>query len=117
MEYAILVYENEGDLAERETPGYLGAYTAYTAALQAAGVMRGGTALRPPATATRLRMRDDRREVHDGPFADTKEQLGGIFLIEAADLDEALRWASRCPAAARAGVEVRPVLPGAADGA
>lgn len=112
MEYAIIVYEDARDLAERTSPAYLGAYTAYTEALVAAGVMRGGAALQAPATATRLRVRDDRREVHDGPFADTKEQFGGFYVIEAADLDEALRWASRCPAAARAGVEVRPLMSG-----
>jgi hypothetical protein len=115
MEYAILVYESPDDIAARSDPArsaaYIGAYTAYSQALLAAGVMTGGAGLMPPATATTLRIGKDRRHVHDGPFADTKEQLGGMFVIEVPDLDTALTWAARCPAATRSGVEVRPVLP------
>ena len=115
MEYAILVYESPGDLAERDNPettaAYYGAYHAYSEALVKAGLMAGGSALRPPTTATTIRIREGRRLVQDGPLTETKEQLGGFFLINTADLDEALQWAARCPAAARAGVEVRPILP------
>lgn len=110
MQYAILVYENPEDIAERESPAYLGAYAAYSQALESAGIMAGGAALLPASTATTVRVKNEKRLVQDGPFADSKEQLGGFFLIEAPDLDSALAWASRCPAASRAGVEVRPVL-------
>jgi hypothetical protein len=110
MQYAILVYENPKDIAERESPAYLGAFAAYSQALESAGVMTGGAGLLPAATATTVRVKNEKRLVSDGPFADSKEQLGGFFLIEAPDLDSALAWASRCPAASRAGVEVRPVM-------
>jgi hypothetical protein len=115
MEFAVLVYENAADFAARndpqQAPAYMGAYFAYTQALQAAGVMSGGAGLLPPTTATTVRLRGEQRLVQDGPFADAKEQLGGFFLLDVPDLDTALVWAARCPAAARAGVEVRPLLP------
>ncbi len=115
MNFAILVYESETDFAERtdplRAPAYMGAYFAYSQALNAAGVAAGGAGLMPPATATTIKLSAGRRRVQDGPFAEAKEQLGGIFLINVPDLDAALQWAERCPAASRAGVEVRPVLP------
>ncbi len=83
---------------------------AYTRALIEAGVLVGGEALHPSATATTLRVRDGGRDVQDGPYADTKEQLGGFYVIEVPDLDTALEWAARNPAASRGAVEVRPVL-------
>jgi hypothetical protein len=72
--------------------------------------MVGGSGLQPPAVATTVRQRDGKRQVQDGPYAETKEQLGGYFEIEVADLDTALDWAARCPAAATGAVEVRPNL-------
>lgn len=87
------------------------AWAAYIAQLRAAGVMRGGEHLAPPATATTLRLAEGRRTVQDGPFLDSKEQLGGFILIEVPGMAEALEWAARCPAAAVGAVEVRPVLP------
>ena len=72
--------------------------------------MVGGSGLQPPSVATTVRQRDDKRQVQDGPYADTKEQLGGYYEIEVADLDTALDWAARCPAAATGAVEVRPNL-------
>jgi hypothetical protein len=86
------------------------AWGAYTQALIEAGVMRGGAALKPSQTATTLRIVDGQRELHDGPYADTKEQLGGFFLIDVPDLDAALAWAARNPAAASGAVEVRPLV-------
>lgn len=119
MQYAILVQESVSDFAERgnpETgPAYRAAYLAYTQELQAAGVLRGGAGLHSPETATTVRVRSGQRFVQDGPFAETKEQIGGLFLIECPDLDSAIQWASRCPAATRAGVEVRPTLPESSD--
>ncbi len=115
MKYAILVYESPAELAKREDPvhaaAYWGAYQAYAQALAEAGVARGGAGLQPPSTGTALRIRGSERQIKDGPFADTKEHLGGMFLIETADLDSALLWAARCPSAATGSVEVRPVLP------
>jgi hypothetical protein len=115
MQYAILVYETPAELSAREDPARVGpywaAYTAYSQALAGAGVAAGGAGLQPPAAATTVRLRGGQTHVQDGPYADTKEQLGGLFLIEAPDLDAALAWAARCPAAATGSVEVRPVLP------
>lgn len=115
MQYAILVYENAADFAARTDPeqvqSYMGAYFVYSESLKASGLMTGGAGLLPPATATTVRVKDGRHQVQDGPFADAKEQLGGFFLIDAPDLDTALSWAAKCPAASRAGVEVRPLLP------
>jgi hypothetical protein len=114
MQYAILVYETEANIAARtdpvESPAYMGAYAAYSQALEQAGVSVGGAALLPPSTATSVSVRNGKRLVQDGPYPDTKEQLGGIFLIDVPDLDTALDWAARCPAASLASVEVRPVL-------
>ena len=94
-----------------KAPAYWGAWTAYVQAIAAAGVMLSGNGLQPPHTGTSLRLRDGKRQVQDGPFADTKEQLGGYFIIEVKNLDEALTWAARCPAASYGTVELRPVMP------
>ncbi len=116
MEYCILICENEQDFAARtsETPetqaAYWGAYNAYIGSLREAGILSGGNALQGPHTGTSIRHRGDKRMVQDGPFADAKEQLGGFLLITVADLDTAMEWASRCPSASTAGVEVRPTL-------
>ncbi|HZG39542.1 MAG TPA: YciI family protein [Nodosilinea sp.] len=109
MQYAILVYETEHDIANREQQ--MPAYNAYSKALAEAGIMVGGAALRPSHTATTMQLKDGQRQVQDGPYADTKEQLGGFFLIDVPDLDAALDWAARCPAASNCAVEVRPLLP------
>ncbi len=76
-----------------------------------AGVYVGGDPLLPPETGTTVRVKDGKRQVQDGPFADTKEQLGGFTILELPSLDEALEWAARCPAASIGAVEVRPVAP------
>ncbi|HEY7434009.1 MAG TPA: YciI family protein [Methylomirabilota bacterium] len=114
MKYTILIYENEADFHsrtdERRKEAYWGAYRAYTQALQAAGVMVGGAGLQPPPVGTTLRQRDGKRQVQDGPYAETKEQLGGFYQIDVPDLDSALDWAARCPAASTGAVEVRPNL-------
>ena len=115
MKYAILVYETQEEFAERSDPErrdrYWAAYKEYTDLLSEAGVLRNGSAgLKEPITATTLRIRDGKHEVQDGPFADTREALGGLFVIECADLDTALQWGARCPSAERGSVEVRPLL-------
>ncbi|MBY0111848.1 MAG: YciI family protein [Phycisphaerales bacterium] len=115
MQYAVIVYETDRDLDQRSNPAtaqqYMAAYIAYSKALSDAGIARGGAGLLPPSTATTVRLRDGKRHVQDGPFADTKERLGGFFLIEVPDLDTALAWAAKCPSASSGSVEVRPLLP------
>jgi len=93
--------------AEQEK-GYA-AYMAYTEALKKAGAWIGSNRLRPVSTATTVRTLDGKPQVLDGPYADSKEQLGGYYLIEAADMDAALSWASRCPGAGHGTIEVRPI--------
>jgi hypothetical protein len=114
MTYTILIYETPTELGARadatRKDTYWGAYRAYTKALRDAGVMVGGAGLQPPAVATTVRQRDGKREVQDGPYAETKEQLGGYYVIEVPGLDQALEWAARCPAAATGAVEIRPNL-------
>ena len=115
MKYTILVYENEADFSartdDRRKAAYWGAYRAYTQALTEAGIFVGGAALQPGHLATTIRQHDGKRQVQDGPYAEAKEQLGGYCVIDVADLDQALDWAARCPAASSGAVEVRPNLP------
>jgi hypothetical protein len=114
MKYTILLYETKADFdARRDEPrnaAYWGAYSAYTKALQDAGVMIGGAGLQPSQVATTVRQHNGKRHVQDGPYAESKEQLGGYYVIDVPDLDKALEWAARCPAAATGAVEVRPHL-------
>lgn len=108
MKYAILVYETAEDFANREQQ--MPAYNAYSEALTKAGILAGGAALHPGHTATTVRLQNAQRQVQDGPYADTKEQLGGFFIVDVPGLDDALDWAARCPAASHCAVEVRPLL-------
>jgi hypothetical protein len=112
MQFALLIYESPAEFAARnsdESDAYLGAWRAYHKALVEAGVFVGGNPLQAPETGTTVRLKDGKRRVQDGPFADTKEQLGGFTILELPSLEEALDWAARCPAAAVGAVEVRPV--------
>jgi hypothetical protein len=115
MQYMIIFSETEAEFAQRTDPqlsgAYWGAWGAYIGALQASGIVLSGNGLQQPHTATTVRVRDGKRHVQDGPFADSKEQLAGYFIIEVPDLDTALDWAARAPSASYASVEVRPVLP------
>lgn len=115
MQFVTLFFEDDASFAARTDPErsgpYWGSWMAYVEAVRAAGVMVGGNGLQPPATATTVRLRDGKRMVQDGPYADTKEQLAGYFVLEVENLDVALDWASRAPCAADGAVEVRPVLP------
>lgn len=115
MQFTLLLHESPEALARRDDPengpGYWGAYAAYGQALAEAGVLVGGAALHGGDAATTVRYADGSRLVQDGPFADSKEQLGGYFVIEVPDLDAALDWAARSPAAEDGVVEVRPVVP------
>lgn len=112
MRYAMLVYETEAGVQGRGDPEYQAAYKAYIKAIYESGVAVGGSGLQDASTtATTFRLVGGERRIQDGPFADTKEQLAGFFLIDVPDLDKALEWAARCPSTARGGiVEIRPAL-------
>lgn len=114
MKYMLMLNETEADFAKRNHPEqageYWGAWTAFINAMGQAGIIVRGDGLQGPHTSTTIRVRDGKRQVEDGPFADSKEQLGGYFVIEVPDLDAALDWAAKSPSAAYASVEVRPVL-------
>jgi hypothetical protein len=112
MQYLLLIYGNEAAAKNANPPEVakmLAAYGAYTEAMQKAGVMLAGNRLQPSSAASTVRVVDGKSEVLDGPYADTKEQLGGYYVIETPDLDAALAWAARCPGASRGRVEVRPI--------
>jgi hypothetical protein len=110
--FALLIYESPKAFASRtndEMDAYTGAWRAYYKALVDAGVYVGGDPLEVPETGTTLRIKEGKRRVQDGPYADTKEQLGGFTVVELPSLDAALDWAARCPAASYGAVEVRPL--------
>lgn len=112
MQYLLMLYSQEAGWAKMtpdEQTQAMGAYMAYTEALAKADVLKGSNRLRPSLTATTVRIVDGKRQVQDGPFAESKEQLGGYYLIDVPDLDAALSWAARCPGASHGTVEVRPV--------
>jgi hypothetical protein len=115
MQYAILFYEENQVFAERNHPeksaNYWGAWGSYVKALEDSGIVRGGAGLQGPETATYVSLKNGKRHVQDGPYADTKEQLGGFFVIEVPHLDAALEWAAKSPATGRGRVEIRPLLP------
>ena len=112
MQYLLTLYADESGW-EKMTPEQqqqgVAAYGAYTEALKQAGVLAGSNRLRPSATATTLRTTNGKTEVLDGPFAESKEQLGGYYLIDVPDLDAAMMWAGRCPGVQHGIVEVRAI--------
>jgi len=113
MKYAFVFYEAPAAIAMRgsdEAADYFGAWGAYMQAMRDAGILVGGQALQPPTTATTVRFENGKPLVQDGPYADTKEQIGGYAAVELPSLEEALSWADRCPCANGGYVEVRPVM-------
>ena len=112
MQYLLTLYADESGWSkmtpEQQQQG-VAAYAAYTQALQAAGVLKGSNRLRPSATATTLRTTDGKTQVLDGPFIDSKEQLGGYYLIDVPNLDAALSWAGKCPGVGHGVVEIRAI--------
>ena len=113
MQYMLLIYGDEsswGNRSEEERGQMMQAYGDYTQELRDSGAMIAGDALEPTQTATTVRVQNDETLTTDGPFAETKEQLGGYYLIEASSLDEALEWAAKIPGARDGSVEVRPVM-------
>ncbi|HTO72086.1 MAG TPA: YciI family protein [Myxococcota bacterium] len=112
MQYLLMIYSDEKayaqrppDVIKRTTEAYL----AYADAIKKAGADAGSARLQPTHTATTVRVADGKTQVLNGPYADTKEQLGGYFLIDVPDLDAALSWAARCPGAQGGVIEVRPI--------
>ncbi len=111
--YLLAIYENEGLRAARpaeENQRIHEEYMTFTQAIRKSGNWLGGEALKPVATATTVRVREGKRLTTDGPFAETREQLGGYYVIQAKNLDEAIAIASRIPGASTGSVEIRPVL-------
>lgn len=112
MKYMLLIYRDEAAFArasKAEVEQSMGAYIAYTEALKKAGVLMGGERLQGIASATTVRIANGKTKVLNGPYAETREQLGGYYMIEAPDLDAALAWAARCPGASQGTIEVRPL--------
>ena len=113
MKYILMDYvEEEGwpKLTKAEQEHWLGAYIAYVEAMTKAGVLRDSTGLQPTSAATTVRVANGKTQVLDGPYADSKEQLGGFHIIEVDDLDAAISWAARCPTALHGVVEIRPIM-------
>ena len=112
MQYLLLIYSNEADEPRPGTPegdAHLSAYMKFSEEVRQKNLMLGGNALESVSTATTVRVRDGKTQTTDGPFAETKEQFGGYYLIDVDNLDEAIRWASEIPSATAGSVEVRPV--------
>ena len=111
MQYMLLIYDRDDrDLAPPDLQALVAEHMRLAADMREAGVMIGGDGLQPVDTATTVRLQGGERALHDGPFPDTREQLGGYYLIDVADLDAAVAWARRVPLHEGGGVEVRPVM-------
>ena len=113
MHYALLIYASEQEWAnqtEEQSQAVNQEYMAFTKDIIDRGLMKGGEALQPTATATTVRVRDGETLTTDGPFAETKDQLGGFYLVDCKDLDEAIAVAARIPDVRRGSIEIRPVM-------
>ena len=113
MKYMCLIYDNESafaQMSEAERGTVYGAYRVFTEEIQKAGQLVAGDELAPTHTATTVRVRNGKPQTTDGPFAETREQLGGYYVIQAKDLDEAVAIAARIPSARSGAIEVRPIL-------
>src|SRR5919108_3857563 len=109
----LLIYDEEQilqDMSEEERNAFMGDYFAYTNELKEAGAYVAADALQPVGTATTVRVRDGEQLLTDGPFAETKEQLGGYYIVDVDSIDEAIQWASKIPSAKTGSIEVRPVV-------
>jgi len=112
MQYMLLIYQKDADvkaLSEKEKGAFYQEYMTFTEGITKSGHHRAGAGLQPVATATTVRVRDRKTVTTDGPFAETKEQLAGYYLVEAKDMDDAIGIAARIPSARVGSVEVRPV--------
>jgi hypothetical protein len=113
MKYMLLIHGEEArmNMATPAGAGMSHEFAAYDEAMRKAGIVLAGERLRPTTTATSVRVKDGKTEVLDGPYAETKEQFGGYYMIDVPDLDQAIAWAARCPSAKNGTVEVRPIWP------
>jgi hypothetical protein len=112
MKYMLLIFGNESEaraISKPELAERIAAYRAYTDAMQQAGVLLASDRLQPVESATTVRVASGKTNVLNGPYAETREQLGGYYMIDVPDLDAALSWAARCPGAGHGAIEVRPV--------
>ncbi len=113
MKYMVLIYDSEAlwaGMTEQERGAMFAAYGAFQQEVEAAGVFAEGDPLQPTATATTVRVREGKALVTDGPFAETKEQLAGYYVLNCQNLDEALEWAAKIPSAKIGSIEVRPIM-------
>jgi hypothetical protein len=113
MKYLCLIYDDEKkmeQMSKAEGDAFFGEYMAFTEGIGKSGHLLGGEALQPVSTATTVRIRKGKVSTTDGPFAETKEQLGGYYLIEAKDLNDAIQVAAKIPSARTGSVEVRPIM-------
>ena len=114
MQYILMIHGNEAAMQsapKAQMEQMMAAYRAYAEALVSAGVMRGGERLQPSSAATVVRANGGKTQVLNGPYAEIKEQLGGYYIIDVADLDAAIAWAAKCPGASHGAIEVRPIWP------
>ena len=113
MQFMLLIYDDQQvwqGLSEEERNAVMGEYFAYTDQLREAGAFVAADALQPIGTATTVRVRDGEQLLTDGPFAETKEQLGGYYVVDVDTIDEAIQWAAKIPSARLGSIEVRPVM-------
>jgi hypothetical protein len=110
MKYMLMIYRDEALFAaDAKSGAHSAPYVAYAEALKKSGALVGGDRLQVSETASTVRVTGNKTEVLDGPYADTKEQLGGFYIIDVPDLDAALEWAAKCPGAVNGAIEVRPM--------
>ena len=112
MQYMLLIYGDEKNwmnMPEKDMKAMYAAYGAFTKELQDSGAMRGGSELAPIANASTVRVRNGKTLTTDGPFAETKEQLGGYYIVDVPNLDDAIRWAAKIPSAPFGSIEIRPL--------
>lgn len=113
MRYMLLIYSDEtyeSTMSPQEQEAYMGRYFAFTKEVRERGMLDSGDALHPTSTATSVRIRSGQTLATDGPFAETKEQLGGFYILNCQDLDEAIEMAAKIPAAEHGTVEIRPIM-------
>ena len=113
MQYAMLIYSDESQEPKpgtKEFDDYMGEYFALTDKMKESGMYQAGSALQSVSTATTVKVRDGKVATTDGPFAETKEQLGGLYVLECKDLDEAIKYASKIPTSRHGSIEVRPIV-------
>jgi hypothetical protein len=118
VQYMLMLYSEEAGwnrMTEVDQQRAVASYTAYTEALKKAGAWVASNRLHPTSSATTVRIADGKSQVLDGPYSDSKEQIGGFYLIDVPNLDAALSWAARCPGASHGTIEVRPLWPTAAS--